>query len=78
MHDNIYTYLVRFPSRNIHEAILPCSDGYTIYIDERLSREQQMAVFRHALVHIERGDFSNRECNVDRIEYEAHSNRKGE
>lgn len=70
MTDSIYTYLVRFPGNRIHEAVLPCFGGYTVYLDERLSRQEQRAAFRHALYHIKNGDFEK--FDVDAIEAEAH------
>lgn len=68
--DNIYTYFVKFPNRCIREAVMPCSDGYTVYIDERLSFEQQIKAYNHAVRHIKNGDFEK--YDVDRIEYDAH------
>lgn len=73
MHDNIYTYLVRFPSHSIREAVLPCSDGYTVYIDERLGREEQLRAFRHAMTHIRNDDFSKKGSDVSRLEDDAHN-----
>lgn len=68
---SIYVYLVKFPSYRTREAILPCADGgYTVYVDERLSRQEQRAAYRHALRHIERGDWEK--SDVDSIEAEAH------
>ena len=68
--DNIYVYFVSLPATTIHEIVLPCCDGYTIYIDDRLSHEQQVAAYRHALEHIRRNDFEK--VDVDEIEHEAH------
>lgn len=70
--DNIYTYFVKFPNRRIREAVMPCSDGgYTIYIDERLTLEQQIRAYNHAIRHIKNGDFDR--CDVNRIELDAHA-----
>lgn len=33
--DNVYVYYVKFPE-GIKEAVVPCLEGHTIYIDERL------------------------------------------
>lgn len=68
MTDSIFTYLVRFPCRCTKEAVLPCLDGYTIYIDERLSREEQVMAYRHALEHIKNRDFEK--TDVNQIEME--------
>lgn len=51
---------------------MPCSDGgYTIYIDERLTLEQQIRAYNHAIRHIKNGDFDR--CDVNRIELDAHA-----
>ena len=55
--DDIWIYLVRFP-HGVHEAVLPCLDGHTVYIDDRLSEEERRKAYNHALKHIQRGDFS--------------------
>ena len=52
-----YVYFVKFPE-GIKEAVMPCAEGYTIYIDERLSDEMRLRVYQHALEHIRRGDCS--------------------
>ena len=64
----IYTYLIDLPVR---EMIVPCPDGYTVYINARLSTEQQHASYRHAVSHILRGDY-DKYC-VQTIEEEAHA-----
>lgn len=51
----IYHYVVPLPD-GIDESILPCYDGYTIYTADRLTREQRITAFNHALRHI---------CNED-------------
>ena len=72
MDNDIFVYYVKFPSTNIHEAVLPCSDGYCVYLDERLGYEQQIEAYNHAVQHIQNGDFDK--YDVDRIEYDAHRN----
>lgn len=68
--DNIYVYLTRFPGNDIREAVMPCYDGYTIYLDDRLTHEQQVKAYRHALWHIQNRDFEK--TDVGKIENEAH------
>ena len=70
MDDRIYIYLVRLPGNDIHEIVLPCMDGYTIYIDERLTHEQQVKAYCHAMRHIKNMDFEK--TDVSKIEMEAH------
>lgn len=55
-----YLHLVRMPSRSVPAAVTPGDDGvYNVYIDERLTREEQRAVLQHELRHIRRDDFNN-------------------
>lgn len=58
----------------IKEHVFANADGtYTIFINARLCREEQLNAYMHALNHIIRGDF---DCDnirtVDEIEYTAH------
>ena len=71
MTDNIYIYLVKLPPK-ICEAVLPCEDGYTIYLDERLTGEQLIKAYDHAMSHIESGDFYNENMNASQKEMRAH------
>ena len=67
--DNIYVYTVKLPP-GINEAITPCSDGYTIYIDINLPDNKIEDALRHAINHINSNDFEK--LNVQSIEYESH------
>ena len=62
---DIYVYLVDLP-QGINEAVLKGADGYTVYISARLDDERARAAYRHALRHIENGDFDK--SDVQRIE----------
>lgn len=66
-----YVYRIELPG-NIHEMVVPNSDddGFTIYIDSRLSDNQAEAAYQHALGHITNNDFSK--MSVQEIEHEAH------
>ena len=70
MTEDIYVYLVDFP-RGIKEAVTPCFGGYTIYIDEKLDKASQINALKHALKHINNGDFE-KEDTADHIEAVAH------
>ena len=73
MHEEIFVYHVPLPD-GIHEVVLPCRDGYTVYLNDKLSYEQQLEKYKHAVNgHIAHNDFEK--FNVQEIEYEAH-NRK--
>lgn len=68
--DEIFHYSVPLPP-GIDEAILICADGYTIYTADRLSRDEALRAYNHALNHIERGDFQS-SMSASRIERETH------
>lgn len=69
MGNDIFIYLVQFPSTDIHEAVMPCVGGYTVYLDARLSDEGKKRAYRHAIGHILHNDFSK--DNVGEIELKA-------
>ena len=66
---DIYIYICKLDG-GIDEAVLPCIDGYTVYIDERLDDEHRRRVLAHALEHIRRGDCAG--GDVQLIEEVAH------
>ena len=73
--DNIYVYVVDLPP-HVHEMITPCADGFTVYLDARLSRIGQMRAYDHALRHIKQNDFDRQ--NVQHIEFYTHKGGKNE
>ena len=54
--DNVFVYYVPLPE-GVDEAVLPCFDGYTIYIDSRQSSSGMERAYKHALEHIVNNDF---------------------
>lgn len=64
---DVYTYLVELPDQ-IEEMVVPCLDGYTVYIDQNLTAERRVSAFRHALRHILHGD--HEKADVGQIEQE--------
>lgn len=70
--DDLYIYLIKMP-RGIHEAVLPCDGGYTIYLDQNLTGEQLIRAYDHAISHIENGDFYNEDLSVSQKEMRAHN-----
>jgi len=54
--------------------VCPCINGYTIYIDDKLSPEGRRDAYRHALYHITNHDFEK--SDVNSIEIEAHKERR--
>ena len=67
--DDIFIYLIDLPPK-VNEAVTPCMDGYTVYINRNLDRDRQFKAFAHALKHITNNDFEK--SDVQQIESEAH------
>lgn len=69
-----YDYTVRLISSDIpyfKEAVVPNPDGsFDIYINARLSSNQQEQAFLHAVRHIEGHDFEKSDVQI--IEQQAH------
>lgn len=70
MNDRIFTYLIDMPTR-VHEAVCPCADGYTIYLNSKLSYQDRVKAYTHALRHIANSDFWSEE-DIQTIEARAH------
>lgn len=69
-----FVYMVPFPD-GIREAVTPgFENDYTIYINERLSDEEKLKAYWHALHHCTNGDFERE--NVQDIEAKAHEKRR--
>lgn len=70
-HD-ITVHLIDFPKgKKVHEAVTENDDGsYSVFIDSRLSNDGQLREYKHALNHIENGDFEK--PDVQLIEAAAH------
>jgi len=66
---DVYVYIVDLPER-VDEMVTPCLDGYTVYLNARLSYAGRVRAYHHAIRHIERNDFEN--DDVQKIEEEAH------
>jgi len=65
-----FVYLIDMPL-NVSEMVTPCEFGFTIYLNAKLSYQDRVKAYLHALDHIERDDW-NRD-NVQMIETEAHT-----
>lgn len=70
MSENVYHYIVGLPD-GINEAVLSGIDGYTIYTSDRLDREETLAAYNHALMHILNRDFET-DLSVGVKELKAH------
>lgn len=69
MADNVYVYIIDLPDR-VNEMITPCLDGYTVYLNARLTYAGRVRAYHHALRHIDKNDFEK--CIVQEIEKDAH------
>ena len=50
--------------------VMPCIEGYTVYVDRNLPKDEQIAAARHELDHIANDDFSREDVQL--IEWERH------
>ena len=65
----VYVYIVDLPDR-VDEMVTPCIDGYTVYLNARLTYAGRVRAYHHAMRHIERNDFEG--FDIQEIEMEAH------
>jgi hypothetical protein len=66
----VYVYIVDLPDR-VDEMVMPCIDGYTVYLNARLTYAGRVRAYYHAMRHIERNDFER--FDIQEIEMEAHN-----
>ena len=73
MTEDIFIRLTDLPE-GVYEFVSHGADGFTIYLSSRLTWEQRVDRYRHAVEHIRRGDFDEdkRGMDVDDVEREAH------
>lgn len=67
--DNVYVYLIDLPN-DVKEMVAPCNDGFTVYLNARLSYTGRVKAYCHALEHINNDDFMKE--NVQNIEADTH------
>ena len=65
----IYTYIVTLPA-GINECVVPCLDGHTVYLSDRLDHAGRIRAYKHALKHINGNDWNK--TDVQEIEKTAH------
>ena len=66
---DVYVYEVDIHGK-VSEAVVPCIDGYTVYINRNLPRNRRISALEHAVRHILRGDFEK--PDTGEIEEECH------
>lgn len=69
MTDNVFVYITDLPP-SIHEMVAPCDDGYSVYINAKLSQMGMIHAYQHALSHIDGCDWEKHD--VQEIEKERH------
>lgn len=67
---DVYVYEVDIHGK-VSEAVVPCIDGYTVYINRNLPQNRRISALAHAVWHILRGDFEKPDAGE--IEVEAHA-----
>lgn len=72
MDDEIFVHYIDLGS--VKATTTHNSDGsYSVFINTRISREQQLTAYIHELTHILSDDFNHRhDVSIDRLEYYAH------
>ena len=72
MLENIFVHYLDMPT-SVKSNVTHNEDGsYSIFINARLSQNQQANAYMHELEHILKDDFNRRHETVDRLEYYAH------
>ena len=67
--NDTFVYIVDLPD-GVAEMVAPCFGGFTIYLNARLSYQDRVKAYMHAMEHVDRNDWSY--DNVQKIEAEAH------
>ena len=72
MLENIFVHYLDMPT-SVKSNVTHNEDGsYSIFINARLSQNQQANAYMHELEHILKDDFNRRHETADRLEYYAH------
>ena len=65
-------HLINFPTGKTKEAVTENEDGsYTIFIEEKLSKEGREKGLLHAMEHIDNDEFFK--YDIQKIEFDAHA-----
>lgn len=64
--DDVFVYGTELPD-GIDEMVVPCLDGYTVYIENRLGHNERLKALNHAMMHIYRRDHGK--GDIQEIEY---------
>ena len=66
--DDVFVYIIDINGKT-NEMITPCADGYTVYIDDKLSPQGKLDAYLHAVKHLD--DFGS-DASADELEQKAH------
>ena len=69
MDEDIYVYYAPLPP-GIKESVVPCYNGFTVYLNSNHAREANIEGYYHALFHIQNKDHQKED--VQEIERQAH------
>lgn len=72
MLSDIFVHYLDFKNSVPAASTLNDDGSYTIFLNSRLSSEQQMNGYIHELSHIFRLDFESRDRDIDVLEYYRH------
>ena len=56
----IFTRLIKMPTRIKGYTAIDDDGNYNIYLNEKLSAEQQKITYMHEMMHIQRGDWDKK------------------
>lgn len=69
--DNVYVNLYDLPATVRSFVVCNADQTYTIVLNSRLSREQNLISYWHEIGHIKNGDYEKK-CSADLIEISSH------
>lgn len=72
MFSDIFVHYIDFKNSIPATSTINADGSYSIFINSRLVREQQINGYIHELKHILQLDFENKERCIDILEYYAH------
>ena len=71
MEETIFTYYVDLPTTILSFVVSNNDMSFTIILNAKLGREQQLKAYLHEMDHIRNGDY-DKKCSVNLIETAAH------
>ena len=69
--EDINVQLIDMDTKIPEHIVKNQDDSYTIFLNSKLSHDEQLKSYSHALMHIQRNDFDKEKA--DSIEYNAHN-----